>query len=75
MKNGNDILANNIYKLPIFPYYSLDFELLYSSLDGQKFQVDTPNIKARYSRKYLREGQGVSAYTILEFTISHYNAN
>lgn len=25
----------------------------------------TSNIKARYSRKYLREGQGVSAYNIL----------
>lgn len=65
LKKANDIISNAISRLPIFPYYSLDFELLYSSVDGQKFELDTPNIKARYSRKYLREGQGVSAYTIL----------
>ncbi|WP_341793717.1 MULTISPECIES: Tn3 family transposase [unclassified Rickettsia] len=65
LKKANDIISNSISRLPIFPYYSLDLELLYSSVDGQKFELDTPNIKARYSRKYLREGQGVSAYTIL----------
>lgn len=65
LSNANNLLANAISKLKIFPYYSLDLELLYSSVDGQKFELDTPNIKARYSRKYLREGQGVSAYTIL----------
>ncbi|WP_341757956.1 Tn3 family transposase [Candidatus Tisiphia endosymbiont of Ditula angustiorana] len=65
LKEANDIISNAISKLKIFPYYSLDLELLYSSVDGQKFELDTPNIKARYSRKYLREGQGVSAYTIL----------
>ena len=65
LKEANDIMSNAISKLKIFPYYSLDLELLYSSVDGQKFELESPNIKARYSRKYLREGQGVSAYTIL----------
>ena len=65
LKKANDILSNAIAKLKIFPYYSLDFDLLYSSVDGQKFELNTPNLKARYSRKYLREGEGVSAYTIL----------
>ncbi|WP_341794085.1 Tn3 family transposase [Rickettsia endosymbiont of Ceutorhynchus obstrictus] len=65
LKEATDIMSNTISKLKIFPYYSLDLELIYSSVDGQKFELDTPNIKARYSRKYLRDGQGVSAYTIL----------
>ncbi|MCC8483094.1 MAG: transposase [Rickettsia endosymbiont of Labidopullus appendiculatus] len=65
LRKANELMGNAISKLKIFPYYSLDLELLYSSVDGQKFELDTPNIKARYSRKYLREGQGVSAYTIL----------
>ncbi len=65
LRNASDLLSNAISRLKIFPYYSLDLEVLYSSVDGQKFELDTPNIKARYSRKYLRDGQGVSAYTIL----------
>jgi TnpA family transposase len=65
LRKANDIMSNAISKLKIFPYYSLDLELLYGSVDGQKFELDTPNIKARHSRKYLREGQGVSAYTSL----------
>jgi hypothetical protein len=65
LKQANDILSNRISKLTIFPSYSLDFDLLYGSVDGQKFELNSPNIKARYSRKYLREGQGVSAYTLL----------
>jgi TnpA family transposase len=65
LKEANDIISNAISKLKIFPYYSLDLALIYGSVDGQKFELDTPNIKARYSRKYLREGQGVSAYTML----------
>lgn len=65
LKQANDILSNGISKLKIFPSYSLDFDLLYGSVDGQKFELHSPNIKARYSRKYLREGQGVSAYTLL----------
>ena len=65
LREANNILSKAISHLRIFPYYSLDLELLYSSVDGQKFELNTPNIKARYSRKYLREGQGVSSYTIL----------
>jgi TnpA family transposase len=65
LKEANDLLSNAIAKLPIFPYYSLDLELLYSGLDGQKYELDTDNIIGRDSKKYHKEGKGVSAYTML----------
>jgi hypothetical protein len=46
-----------IVGLAIFPHYSLDLEVLYGSVDGQKFEFAAPPIKARYSRRYGR-GQG-----------------
>jgi TnpA family transposase len=65
LKAANDKISNAISNLTIFPHYSLDLALIYGSLDGQKYELDTPNIKARFSQKYLREGQGVSAYTMM----------
>ena len=65
LKKANDIICDAITKLPIYPYFSIDLELLFSSVDGQKYELETPNIKARNSKKYLREKPGVSAYTIL----------
>jgi TnpA family transposase len=64
LKAANDIISNAIGKLKIFEYYSFDLELLYSSVDGQKYELDTPNIIGRRSKKYLREGPGVTAYTL-----------
>lgn len=37
----------------------------YGAVDGQKFSVERPTIKARYSRKYFGRGKGVVAYTLL----------
>ena len=51
--------------MPIFPYYSFDLDVLYGSVDGQKFGVERPTVKARYSRKYFGRGKGVVAYTLL----------
>jgi len=65
LKNANDVLTNSIAKLPIYPYFSLDLELIYSSVDGQRFVVSTPNVRARHSKKDRNKGQGVSAYTLL----------
>ena len=65
LRTANDLLSNAIANLSIFPHYSFDSEILYGAVDGQKFEVETPNIKARHSRKYLRQGTGVSAYTLL----------
>ena len=58
-------ISNFIAGLPIFPLYTLDPEILYGSVDGQKFAAGTPTIKARYSRKYFGTGRGVVAYTLL----------
>ena len=37
----------------------------YGAVDGQKFGVERPTVKARYSRKYFGRGKGVVAYTLL----------
>jgi TnpA family transposase len=60
-----DQISNFIAGLPIFPLYMLDPEILYGSVDGQKFAAATPTVKARYSRKYFGTGRGVVAYTLL----------
>ncbi|MCE3269056.1 MAG: Tn3 family transposase [Burkholderiales bacterium] len=49
---ANDIISNNIAQLSIFPQYSLEFGILYGAVDGQKFTMATPTIKARYGKKY-----------------------
>jgi len=65
LKNANDLISNEIAKMPIFPLYSLDMAILIAGLDGQKFEVEKPIIKARYSKKYFRKGKGIVAYTLL----------
>lgn len=65
LQAANDCVSNAIAALPIFPYYSFDLDALYGAVDGQKFGVERPIIKARYSRKYFGRGKGVVAYTLL----------
>jgi Tn3 transposase DDE domain/Domain of unknown function (DUF4158) len=65
LQAANDRISNAIAALPIFPHYSFDLEALYGSVDGQKFGVERPTVKARYSRKYFGRGKGVVAYTLL----------
>ncbi|EQB99262.1 Tn4662 transposase [Photorhabdus temperata subsp. temperata M1021] len=60
-----DCISNAIATLPIFPHYSFDLDVLYGAVDGQKFGVEHPTVKARYSRKYFGRGKGVVAYTLL----------
>lgn len=57
---ANDCISNAIATLPIFPYYSFDLETLYGAVDGQKFSVERPTVKARYSRKYFGRGRAWS---------------
>jgi len=45
--------------------YPFTLDALYGSVDGQKFGVERPTIKARSSRKYFGRGKGVVAYTLL----------
>ena len=65
LQASNDRISNFIAGLSIFPYYSFGLEMLYGSVDGQKFEMGTPTIKARYSKKYYRRGKGVVAYSLL----------
>jgi TnpA family transposase len=65
LQAANDRISNAIAELPIFPHYSFDLETLYASVDGQKFGVARPTVKARHSRKYFARGKGVVAYTLL----------
>ena len=62
---ANDVISDSISQMSIFPNYSLDLELLYGAVDGQKFTVATPTIKARYGKKYFGTGKGVVAYSLL----------
>jgi len=65
LQSANDRISNALADLPIFPHYSFDLEALYGSVDGQKFGVERPTLKARHSRKYFGRGKGVVAYTLL----------
>jgi TnpA family transposase len=65
LKKANDQISNFIAQLPIFPYYSFDLDVLYGSVDGQKFSVADPTVKARHSRKYFGKDRGVVAYSLL----------
>jgi TnpA family transposase len=63
--DANDMISNFIASLPIFPYYSIDMDVLYGSVDGQKFSAASPTLKARHSRKYFGRDRGVVAFTLL----------
>jgi TnpA family transposase len=65
LQAANDRISNAIASLPIFPLYSFDLNALYGAVDGQKFGVERPTVKARHSRKYFGRGKGVVAYTLL----------
>ena len=62
---ANNQISSFIASLPIFPYYSIDMDVLYGSVDGQKFAAANPTLKARHSRKYFGKDRGVVAYTLL----------
>ena len=65
LQAANDRISDAIASLPIFPHYSFDLGALYGAVDGQKFGVERPTVKARHSRKYFGRGKGVVAYTLL----------
>lgn len=65
LRAASDRVSNFNAGLNIFPLYSFDPEVLYGSVDGQKFEAADPTVKARYSRKYFGTGKGVVAYTLL----------
>lgn len=65
LTQSNDKVSNAIATLPIFAYYHVDDNQLFSSIDGQKFECRINTFKARYSSKYFSKGKGVSALTLV----------
>ena len=65
LTQSNDQVSNAIATLPIFSYYHVDDNQLFSSIDGQKFECRINTFKARYSSKYFSKGKGVSALTLV----------
>lgn len=65
LQSANNIISAATAKLPIFPFYELGFDMRYGAVDGQKFSVEHPTTKSRYSKKYFGSGKGVVAYTLL----------
>jgi hypothetical protein len=51
LKNASNLISNDISKMPIFPFYSFDLEMLYGGVDGQKLETETPTLKTRFSKK------------------------
>ena len=65
LTHSNDKVSNAIATLPIFAYYHVNDNQLFSSIDGQKFECRINTFKARYSSKYFSKGKGVSALTLV----------
>lgn len=61
LATANDCITDAIKALPIFPHYSYGPETLYGVVDGQKFGVERPTVKACHSRKYFGRGKGMVA--------------
>lgn len=65
LKEANDILVNEIAKLPIFKFYSLtDYHIL-ASVDGQKIETKYQTFISRHSKKYFGFGKGISSYSLV----------
>ena len=62
---ANELVTNNIAKMGIFKYYTLNETSPFGSVDGQKHPCRINTFKARFSAKYFRKGKGVSAMTLV----------
>lgn len=69
LRSASTIIANKVKELPIFKYFSIDFEGIHSSSDGQKFETQFDTIKSRYSSKYFGLDKGVSDYALIAANI------
>lgn len=52
LATANDCITDAIEALPIFPHYSFDPETLYGAVDGQKFGIERPTVKAWWPTHY-----------------------
>ncbi len=61
---ANDVISNEIAKLPVFNLYNIQ-DTLHSSSDGQRMETQINTVNARFSPKYFGLQKGVSAYTLV----------
>ena len=69
LTQSNDKVSNAIATLPIFSYYQVDDNQLFSSMDGQKFECRINTFTARYSSKYFSKGKRVSALGLFQIVL------
>lgn len=54
---ANNCITDAIEALPVFPLYSFHPKTFNGAVDGQKFGVERPTVKARHSRKFFGRGK------------------
>ena len=64
LKLANEQLINETKKVPIFKYFNVSEDSIFSSIDGQKFSTGIDTINARYSSKYFGRDKGISVLTM-----------
>jgi hypothetical protein len=69
LRQANDIIVNDIEKLPIFDEYNLSDYGVHASVDGQKFTTRYNTIKSRYAKKYFGLKKGVVLLTLSANTL------
>ena len=65
LKNGNDLVTNDMAKLPIFQYFNIEEEIIHGSIDAQKIDTQINTVNARHSPKYFGLRKGVAAITLI----------
>lgn len=65
LKNANDLVTNEMAKLPIFKYFNIEEELVHGSIDGQKIDTQINTINARHSPKYFGLKKGIASITLI----------
>jgi TnpA family transposase len=65
LKNGNDLVTNDMAKLPIFKYFNIEEEIIHGSIDGQKFDTQVNTINSRHSPKYFGLKKGITSITLI----------
>ena len=65
LKNGNDIITNEMAKLPIFKYFNIEEEIIHGSIDGQKLDTQINTINSRHSPKYFGLKKGITSITLI----------
>lgn len=65
LKNGNNLVTNDMAKLPIFKYFNIEEEIIHGSIDGQKFDTQIYTINSRHSPKYFGLKKGITSITLI----------